>query len=376
LSGSKPFGRNRFVPNLEALADRIVPSVTASFQNGVLTASADGLDNTIVVSRDAAGTILVNNGEVPIAGGTPTVANTSLIRVFGNTGTGGGIILGAPTAADGGGIIIGGGFINNTLVIDETNGPMPAAKLVGGRGDDTLIGGSGNDVLFGGGGNDVLIGGAGNDTFVLNAANLEAGLTTVEGGDGSDTLQLTAVGGNVNLSTDGTRVLLSNLFAGFDAGGIERVDIAGSQGADTVTINDLTGTSVTEVNIDLGNFDGQPDNVIVNGTAGNDNMLVSGSDGVVDPFGRITRPAGVSVSGLAAQVNITGADATDRLTVNGLGGDDTIRASRLQANVIQLTEDGGDGNDMLIGSQGDDILIGGPGRNVLSGGGGHDTLIQ
>ena len=373
LSGSKPFGRNRFVPNLEVLPDRIVPSVTASFQGGVLTASADGLDNTIVVSRDAAGTILVNNGQVPIAGGTPTVANTTSIQVHGNIGSGGGIILGAPTAADGG-IIIGGGFINNTLVIDETNGTLPAAILVGGRGDDTLIGGSGNDVLIGSGGNDVLIGGAGDDTFVLNGA-INVGLVTVEGGDGSDTLQLSA-SGNINLSANGTRVQLTNFFAGFDAGGIERVDIGGSTGADTVTVNDLTGTGVTEVNIDLGNFDGQADNVIVNGTAGNDNILVSGSDGVVDPFGRHTSPPSVSVSGLAAQVNITGADATDQLTVNGLGGDDTIRASRLQANVIQLTEDGGDGNDTLIGSQGDDILLGGPGRDVLSGGGGHDTLIQ
>ena len=83
------------------------------------------------------------------------------------------------------------------------------------------------------------------------------------------------------------------------------------------------------------------------------------------------------MSGLAAQVNITGADAaTDRLTVNGLGGDDTIRASQLKAGVIQLTEDGGDGNDNLIGSLGDDILIGGPGLDVLSGGGGNDTLIK
>jgi Ca2+-binding RTX toxin-like protein len=371
-SGGQQFGRNRFVPNLESLGDRIVPAVTASFQNGLLTVSANELDNTIIVSRDAAGNILVNNGEVPIVGDTATVANTTQINVFGNTGTTGGGILGAPLAADGGGVIGGLSFINNTLVIDETS-----AKLTGGRGDDTLIGGSGNDVLFGGGGNDVLSGGAGDDTFVLNAANIEAGVATVEGGDGSDTLRLIALGGDVNLSANGTRVLLSNFFAAFDAAGVERVDIAGSHGADTVTVNDLTGTGVTEVNINLGNFDGQPDNVIINGTAGNDKILVSGDDGVVDPFGRITRPAGVFVSGLAAQVNIFGVDAAvDRLTVNALGGDDTVRASRLPANVIQLTEDGGDGNDSLIGSQGDDVLIGGPGRDVLSGAGGHDTLIQ
>src|SRR5262249_58006194 len=92
------------------------------------------------------------------------------------------------------------------------------------------------------------------------------------------------------------------------------------------------------------------DNVIVNGTDGKDHIVVSGDNGVV------------TVSGLGAQVNVTSSDLNDRLTVNGLGGDDTIRASRLPANLIQLTEDGGDGNDVLIGSKGDDVLIGGAGQ--------------
>ena len=38
----------------------------------------------------------------------------------------------------------------------------------------------------------------------------------------------------------------------------------------------------------------------------------------------------------------------DRLTVSALGGDDMVNAFRLHANTILLTEDGGDGNDMLI----------------------------
>src|SRR5262249_47541143 len=110
------------------------------------------------------------------------------------------------------GIILGGGPINNFIALDETNGPLPSAKLVGGRGDDTLLGGSGNDVFFGSGGNDVLKGGAGDDRFVLSPASLEFGLATVEGGDGSDSLQLTGFG-NINLSANGTRVQLSNFFA-------------------------------------------------------------------------------------------------------------------------------------------------------------------
>ena len=63
--------------------------------------------------------------------------------------------------------------------------------------------------------------------------------------------------------------------------------------------------------------------------------------------------SGVSVVGLAAQVNITGAEAAnDRLTVNALAGDDVVDASGLTADAIQLTENGGDGNDVLIGGDG------------------------
>ncbi len=60
-------------------------AVIASFipTGGLLSEFGDSLDNTITTSRDAAGKILVNGGAVAILGGTATVANTSLIQVFG-----------------------------------------------------------------------------------------------------------------------------------------------------------------------------------------------------------------------------------------------------------------------------------------------------
>ena len=42
--------------------------------------------------------------------------------------------------------------------------------------------------------------------------------------------------------------------------------------------------------------------------------------------------------------------------------------------VIILTEDGGPGNDVLIGSHGDDIMMGGDGDDILNGGPGLDVL--
>ncbi len=101
-------------------------AIKASFSAGACCpCSATTSTTRIVASRDAAGTILINGGAVPITGGHPTVANTATIQVFG-----------------------GGG--NDTISLDESNGALPAAQLFGGKGNDTLTGGSGNDQLFGG----------------------------------------------------------------------------------------------------------------------------------------------------------------------------------------------------------------------------------
>jgi len=120
--------------------------------------------------------------------------------------------------------------------------------------------------------------------------------------------------------------------------------------------------------------DGAADNVIVDGTDGDDVAVVAGD------------ASGVAVLGLAARVNITGNEAAnDRLTVNLLALDDVLEASSLAATGIQLTGNGGDGDDVLVGGDGndvlngdagDDVLIGGPGIDVLDGGGDDDIVIQ
>ena len=124
---------------------------------------------------------------------------------------------------------------------------------------------------------------------------------------------------------------------------------------------------MTEINIDLagvlgGNAgDGQVDTITINATNGDDVILVSGDNG------------GVTILGLAAQVNITNFDDGDQIIINGLGGDDVVEASGLQAG-IQLVANGGNGNDILIGSPGDDVLRGDAGDDVLIGNGGQDVL--
>ncbi len=130
-----------------------------------------------------------------------------------------------------------------------------------------------------------------------------------------------------------------------DLKGIERIQLAALGGADTITIGDLSKTDVTQVAIDLAGIpgsgvgDGQPDTVIVNGTHRGDNILIQSSG------------TSIAVVGLPTQVTIDGAEgANNSLVVQGLDGNDTIDASALHPGQINVTIDGGGGNDTIIGS--------------------------
>src|SRR3954467_5786258 len=85
----RPSRRVRLVDltGLELLDRRVLPAVTATFAaaQGVLTVMGDDLDNSIAVSRDAAGTLVVNGDGtvVTVQGGPATAANTRLIQIFG-----------------------------------------------------------------------------------------------------------------------------------------------------------------------------------------------------------------------------------------------------------------------------------------------------
>jgi Ca2+-binding RTX toxin-like protein len=266
---------------------------------------------------------------------------------------------------------------NDSLVVnglagdDVINASNLAANHVnltinGGAGDDIIRGSHGNDTVVGGTGNDVASLGDGDDTFVWNPGE---GSDTVDGQAGADTLQFN--GANINekidISANGGHAAFSRDVANInmDLNNVETINFRALGGADNVTVNDLTGTDVSNVNIDLsapgGVGDGSVDTVVINATNAGDTITVSGGNGVV------------MVSGLAATVTISGFEATDRLVINGLGGDDVIDASGL-GTAVQFTGNGGDGADVLIGSPGNDSLTGGAGDDVLIGNGGVDVL--
>jgi Ca2+-binding RTX toxin-like protein len=274
---------------------------------------------------------------------------------------------------------------NDSLIVnglggdDGINASSSTLRLVidGGAGDDVVVGGSNADFLLGGDGNDVVAGGRGNDTALLGAGNDTFlwnpgdGNDIVEGQDGFDRLLFNGanISEKIDLSANGGRVRLTRDVASIvlDLNGVEQINLNTQGGADTITVNDLTGTNVKKVSINLAGAaggDGQADTVNVNGTAGDDTVTISSST------------AGVTVTGLATQTAIAGAEAAnDTLIVNGFAGNDLLTASGLAANTINLTLNGGDGFDTLVGGAGNDTLIGGAGADQLTGGAGDDLFI-
>ena len=96
-------------------------------------------------------------------------------------------------------------------------------------------------------------------------------------------------------------------------------------GADTVTVGDLAGTDVTSVETDLaatgGGGDGQPDQVIAEGTAAADNFKVGSAGGRTESWGSPPRLG-------------DRARPRDTLVASGLGGDDQFTADAAVAQPL------------------------------------------
>ena len=244
--------------------------------------------------------------------------------------------------------------------------------ITGGDGADLLLGGDGNDLITGGRGNDVALLGAGDDVFVWNPGD---GNDTVEGQAGFDRLDFNGanIAEKIDISANGERVRFTRDIANvtMDLNDVEQVDFHALGGADTIVVNDLTGTDLplAGVKIDLegvsgsGVADGALDSVTVNGGAGSEAINVTSFNG------------GILVSGTPAAVGVFHADAGDQLIVNGGAGNDTINASTLPAGAISLTLNGGTGDDVLTGSQGNDTLLGDDGNDLVVGGRGDDLAL-
>jgi len=244
---------------------------------------------------------------------------------------------------------------NDSARIDDGNGAFTTSTpttIAGGDGNDSLEGGqiqvaAENETYKGGAGNDLVDGGKGADTAYLGAGNDTfrwdngEGSDVIEGQEDTDTMLFNgaAIAENVTISANGGRL---NFFrtqgnVTMDTDDVEIVTDNALGGADSVTVGDLTGTDVTQTNLDLaaalgGNApDGAVDSVMVNGTNGDDNIAVSGNG------------SGADVIGLATAISVrhadaTDTDATDTLSVNTLAGTDHVTPSGVFG--LQVLADG------------------------------------
>ena len=297
---------------------------TLQIEHHRVSIAGDDGDNNVTSSRDAAGHVFDNGDAV----GNATVANTDLVRV--NPGDG-----------------------NDVTTLDQTNAVLPAAVLIGGRGNDSLTGGSGNDHLLGlsgndslsgldgndtlsggtgddfiagGAGNDTLLGGGGNDfvdgdqgsdTAFLGAGNdvfrwdQGDGSDKVHGGSGFDEMVFNGFANpeNFTLSAQGEHTLFTRVQGNIvmDLDSIEKVTVNAFGGADTVTLNDPTGTDVKAIDVNLG-LNGQGDGAVDTININDDDHL-----SVVNNGG-----GNLTILGLSgATVHVTGFEATDHLVING-----------------------------------------------------------
>ena len=293
-------------------------AVTATFSNGTLSVFGDSLDNNITVSRDAAGKLLVNGGAITVAGGTPTVANTSLIQVFGQGG-------------------------NDTVTISEVNGALPKANLFGGAGNDVLTGGSGNDQLFGQSGNDTLLGKGGFDFLFGGSEN-----DTLTGGDADD--QVFGESGNDRMIWNpGDDTDLNEGGADTDT-----VEVNGGNGAEQFTTT-ANGTRVRFDRINPAPFSidiGTSEKLTVNANGGDDSYSATGN---------LAALIAITVDGGTGNDNLLGSNGNDIL----LGGDGNDFADGQQGNDTALMGAGddtfqwdpGDGSDTIEGQDGADKMV-------------------
>ena len=192
---------------------------------------------------------------------------------------------------------------------------MPAANLFGGGGNDTLIGGSGSDMLDGGPGDDILLG--------------KGGVDILHGGADNDTL----------------------------TGGVGDDQVFGDAGNDRLIWNPGDDTDLNEGGDGNRHCRGQR-------RQRRGRLSPSTANGTRVRFDRIN-PAPFFLD----------IGTCENLVLNANGGNDTLVCTGNLATLIQITVDGGAGDDTLLGSNGADVLMGGDNNDFIDGNQGNDMVF-
>jgi hemolysin type calcium-binding protein len=296
------------------------PAVRVKAQDGVLHVAGTPFSDSVVLrlaaGNSAVGEILVDNDTA--ADFTFNVADVQAVVVDGGRGA-------------------------DRLSVDTSNGAFPAGLQIilnGGAGDDELLGGLGHQVLIGGSGDDTIdgnqgaddqFGGFGNDVIRWDPGD---GSDLVDGGPGFDSMQFFGSAGSETFRAvqNGTRVTFTRDLGNIvmDLNDTERIDLQPLAGNDDLTVENIAGTDLRSIDVDLAT-DGFLDSVTVNGSAAADAFHIVAGAGTVS----------VSRAGTPT-VRVSGADVasdfgqSDSLTVAGLGGSDSFDVGQGVTNLIDL----------------------------------------
>ncbi|WP_276307456.1 calcium-binding protein [Thiopseudomonas denitrificans] len=298
--------------------------------------------------------------------------------------------------------------------------------LIGDAAENTLLGSDGDDWLDGGSNNDIMQGGKGDDTYVVDSVDdvviehADEGIDTVESnvsytlGDNVENLTLL---GPQNLSGTGNE--LDNIIRGNSGdnyldGGTGEDTLIGGRGNDTYVVNSAGDqviekpnegfdTVISSIDYTLGDnlealtlvgdarvgkgneannvltgneldnelygYDGDD---ILDGGKGADLMVGGAGDDtyIVDNAGDlVVELANEGIDTVKSSINYQLTDHVENLTLTGQGNL-TGEGNELDNVII-----GNSGDNTLYGYDGDDTLDGGAGADILIGGRGNDTYI-
>jgi len=411
--------------------------LSSTLANGLLTVTGTSANDTISLSVSGSSIKVSQTGSAD-----KTFSNASVQKILVNAlGGSDKVTLGStitkPTTLNGGSgndTVTGGG---GNDIVDGGDGND---QLHGGAGKDALTGDAGNDVLDGGTGDDFLSGGAGSDTvdYSSRSASVSArlqtaaaptvvtgsggvsgekdsyiGCETLRGGSGNDGLSYVAMAdqnGQLPLVLDGGPGN-DSIFSFAQPGGLLKtpaiVTEMGGAGNDQLSFADIE----TKLFGGSGNDSLEPDGdavaegfltlpAVVDGGSGTDtyDLEAPGTTTFNIPssierlFGEddTSTPGTIIINGNSHD-NFIQWGGGKKLTINGMGGNDTILVTENIDGVApdNATVHGGDGNDIIkvvnngalfgnytfLGEAGNDSIVGGPGKDFLSGGDGNDTLI-
>ncbi len=339
---------------LEALEDRTVPAIVINGTPGpdVITSAMFPIEGSSLY-----------RGEVYLNGST-VLSYTGIL--FSN---GYGVHLPEQLIVDG----LGGNDQIDLFYLRDPEPTFPGEFLPtiihGGLGNDVIAGTVGNDEIYGDAGADRLNGYADEDVLHGDQNDL-----TFNGGGGVDLLAFDSFSGTLRV-TD-TRINMNgNILTGQNYLNIGALDVTGSDNDDIFDFDQFPGINV-KVN-SLGGNDvirAAAQDVQLDGGDGDDNIVSRG---------QFSTYYWDYIHGGAGNDRII---ATSSLSIFGDDGDDFIdlRSAPFDVNSAGIYIYGGNGNDMIHGSDmmdylygdaGDDIIRGHGDSDGLTGGDGADILI-